>query len=144
MDARARRRGSLALGAVLVAQSLGCGTILYPERRGQRGGRIDAGVAVLDGVGLIFFILPGVVAFAVDFGDGAIYLPAGHGRNEIRRVPFDPKDGGAAAAEAVVRAETGCAVRLDAEELRSVAARPAELPRLFAGAPEREGSCGPE
>jgi hypothetical protein len=52
-----------------------CGTLLYPERRGQTGGRIDPGVAVMDGVGLIFFLIPGIIAFAVDFGTGAIYLP---------------------------------------------------------------------
>jgi hypothetical protein len=52
-----------------------CGTLLYPERRGQCCGRIDPGVAVMDGVGLIFFLIPGVIAFAVDFGTGAIYLP---------------------------------------------------------------------
>lgn len=65
---------SLALGAA--ALPLGaCGSILYPERRGQQGGRIDAGVAVLDGVGLLLFLIPGIIAFAVDFHTGAIYLP---------------------------------------------------------------------
>lgn len=66
----------LILGILLI-QQLGCGTILYPERRGQQGGRIDAGVAVLDGIGLLFFIIPGVIAFAVDFSTGAIFLPGG-------------------------------------------------------------------
>ena len=32
-------------------------------------------MAVLDGIGLLFFILPGVIAFAVDFSNGTIYLP---------------------------------------------------------------------
>lgn len=54
-----------------------CGTILHPERKGQRDGRIDAGVAVLDGIGLLFFIIPGVIAYAVDFSNGTIYLPGG-------------------------------------------------------------------
>ena len=52
-----------------------CGTLLYPERRGQTSGRIDPGVAVMDGVLLVFFIVPGVLAYAVDFSTGAIYLP---------------------------------------------------------------------
>ncbi len=52
-----------------------CGTILYPERRGQPAGKIDVGVAVLNGIGLLVFFVPGVIAFAVDFATGAIYLP---------------------------------------------------------------------
>jgi len=69
---------SLVVLAMLLIQQFGCGTIMYPERKGQRGGSIDAGVAVLDGIGLLFFIIPGVIAFAVDFSTGAIYLPGGH------------------------------------------------------------------
>lgn len=57
----------------------GCGTILYPERRGQRGGTLDTGVVILDGLGLLLFFVPGVIAFAVDFATGAIYLPEGEG-----------------------------------------------------------------
>jgi len=55
----------------------GCGTILYPERRGQRAGTLDCGVILLDGLGLLLFFVPGIIAFAVDFATGAIYLPAG-------------------------------------------------------------------
>ena len=55
----------------------GCGTILYPERNGQHAGSIDPLVAVLDGVGLLFFLIPGVIAFAVDFNNHSIYLPHG-------------------------------------------------------------------
>ena len=59
----------LALGL----QATACGTLLYPERRGQTTGRIDGGVAVMDGLLCLLFIVPGVVAFIVDFSDGAIY-----------------------------------------------------------------------
>jgi len=52
---------------------LGCGTILYPERRGHAGARIDVGVAVMDGFWCLFFLVPGIVAYIVDFGNGAIY-----------------------------------------------------------------------
>jgi hypothetical protein len=52
---------------------VGCGTLLYPERRGQHGGYIDTGVAVMDGFWCLVFIVPGVVAFIVDFSNGAIY-----------------------------------------------------------------------
>jgi hypothetical protein len=63
--------------ALLITQVTACGTLLYPERRGQTNGQIDIGVAVLDAIGLLFFFVPGVVAFGVDFITGAIYLPGG-------------------------------------------------------------------
>lgn len=67
---------SLTIFSIL-SGTMSCGTILYPERRDQPAGRIDVGVAVLDGIGLFFFLVPGVIAFAVDFTTGAIYLPPG-------------------------------------------------------------------
>jgi hypothetical protein len=60
---------------VLIVQLAGCGTLMYPERKGQKGGRIDVGVAALDGIGLLVFIVPGIVAYVVDFSNGTIYLP---------------------------------------------------------------------
>jgi|GEM_PF-439713 hypothetical protein len=63
--------------ALLITQVTACGTLLYPERRGQTSGQIDVGVAALDAIGLLFFFVPGVVAFGVDFITGAIYLPGG-------------------------------------------------------------------
>jgi hypothetical protein len=63
----------LALCTLLGLQLGGCGTILYPERRGQTAGHVDTGVAVMDGLWCLVFIIPGVVAFIVDFGNGAIY-----------------------------------------------------------------------
>ena len=77
MAAASRRRFiGISLALALALQSLSCGTVLYPERRGQPCGRLDAGVVALDAVGLILFLVPGIVAFAVDFATGAIYLPA--------------------------------------------------------------------
>jgi hypothetical protein len=61
----------------LVLQLAACGTLLYPERRGQKQGEIDVKVAVFDAIGLLFFIIPGLVAYIIDFETGAIYLPAG-------------------------------------------------------------------
>ncbi|MBN2419967.1 MAG: hypothetical protein JXL81_11320 [Deltaproteobacteria bacterium] len=66
-----------------------CGYFLYPERRGQTKGEIDLPVLVLDCVGLLFFIVPGVVALAVDFSSGTIYLPDSQKSSELREVPFD-------------------------------------------------------
>lgn len=68
--------GRVAALSVVVATS-GCGTILHPERRGQPAGRIDWKIAGLNGLGLILFFIPGVIAFAVDFNNGTIYLPPG-------------------------------------------------------------------
>lgn len=68
---------SALLAGSLLVQLSGCGTLLYPERRGQISGQIDPLVAVLNGVGILFFVVPGLIAFAIDFTTGAIYLPGG-------------------------------------------------------------------
>jgi len=53
-----------------------CGTIMYSERQKEpHSGKLDPNILILDGIGLLFFILPGIVAFGVDFYTGAIYLP---------------------------------------------------------------------
>ncbi|WP_417387478.1 hypothetical protein [Gimesia sp.] len=48
---------------------------MYPERRGQPAGDLDWRVVGLNSIGLLFFFVPGVIAFAVDFINGTIYLP---------------------------------------------------------------------
>ncbi len=63
--------------ATLVTQLAACGSIFYPDRRGQIEGRIDPLVAGLNAVGLLFYVIPGLIAFAVDFATGAIYLEPG-------------------------------------------------------------------
>lgn len=55
---------------------------MFPERQGQTSGKVDPNILLLDGIGLIFFIVPGLVAFVVDFATGAIYLPPGIERGE--------------------------------------------------------------
>lgn len=119
------RISSAVLLTVLVLHLASCGTLLYPERRGQAGGRIDPGVAILDGVGLILFVIPGAVAFAVDFITGAIYLPAGKKRSAIsdedetvQVVRVDPDKLTQQSIEEIVRRETGLTVRLDDKDVR--------------------------
>lgn len=73
-----------------IIQLSACGTLMYPERRGHKAGEIDVKVAVLDGLGLLFFIIPGVVAYIVDFDTGAIYLPSGK-RNMLKLEDGDIK-----------------------------------------------------
>ncbi len=63
------------LSIALVTQLTGCGTLFYPERKGLSGGRLDPAIVALDGLGLILFLIPGIVALGVDFYNGTIYLP---------------------------------------------------------------------
>lgn len=88
MPLRASRRQFLQ---ALVAGGLppaltGCGTIFFPERRGQPAGPLDWRIVALDALGLFFFFIPGIIAFAVDFTTGAIYLPP----HEYGQAPPDP------------------------------------------------------
>lgn len=72
---------AMSLTAYLFSAS-GCGVLLYPERQGQTGGNLDPAVVILNGVGLLFYVIPGLVAFAIDFHQGTIYLPNGTGHWE--------------------------------------------------------------
>ena len=96
---------------LLSFQLAACGTILYPERRNQKVGRIDVGVALLDGFWLFAGFIPGIIAFVVDFSTGAIYLPAKSARgpdyDHIRTVRFDPKNATQQQIEEIIRQETG-------------------------------------
>lgn len=65
------------LASSLLAQLAGCGTLFYPERRGQLNDQIDPAVAALNAIGILFYVVPGLIAFAIDFATGAIYLPEG-------------------------------------------------------------------
>lgn len=79
--------------SVFLLNVTGCGTILHPERKGQTDGRIDPAIAIMDGVGLLLFVIPGIIAFAVDFHNGTIYLPGTQGSlhddDGTRVVKFD-------------------------------------------------------
>lgn len=66
-----------AVVAALVTQLTACGTLFWPDRRGQIEGRIDPVVAALDAIGILFYVIPGLIAFGVDFATGAIYLNDG-------------------------------------------------------------------
>jgi hypothetical protein len=113
---------SALISFVLIFQLIGCGTILYPERKGQKGGRIDPGVAILDAVGLLFFVIPGVIAFAVDFSNGTIYLPgtsqSSLDTEGVRQVRFDPEHASMAHIEKIIKEETGYDVKLEQDSMR--------------------------
>ena len=65
------------LAASLLTQLTACGTLFFPDRRGQIEGRIDPVIAALDAVGILFYVIPGLIAVGIDFATGAIYLPGG-------------------------------------------------------------------
>lgn len=133
----------IPLGAALIAQTAGCGTMMYPERKGQTAGKIDVAVAALDAIGLLFLVIPGVIAFAVDFNNGAIYLPkAGKGLlnfNDLEKVRFDPQANAKASVETILRDKTGLAIRLGQPDLVVFRLKSVdEIPARFAAASLRE------
>ncbi len=70
--------GKLMSVAVIVSMlfATACGTLMYPERRGQEKGDLDGQVVIGNALFLLLGVVPGVVAFAVDYSTGALYLPA--------------------------------------------------------------------
>jgi hypothetical protein len=130
-----RLAGTLTVAGAVFLTS--CGTVLYPERRGQPAGRLDVGVVLLDGVGLLVFLVPGIIAFAVDFSTGAIYLPPEHAMlvptsgAELRKVQVDPAELTPERVESIVREKTGKTV-----SLKSGAYRAMRLQRLEQFTPE--------
>ena len=118
---------SVIVLVVLVTQIAGCGTIMYPERRGQKiHGAVDTRIAVLDAVGLLFFIIPGLVAFGVDFYTGAIYLRPGEeqvwgqtqNKPEIMVIRVEPNQLDRNLIEKIVGDHIGQTVSLDDQQLQ--------------------------
>lgn len=124
--------------AVLALQSAACGLLIYPERKGQKSGQIDPGVAILDAAGLIVFLVPGLVAFGVDFVTGCIYLPGGAKRADgaaPATIVLHPDELDAAGIERVVSAATGQTVDLGDPRVEAIAvADPVALQRTLAAA----------
>ncbi|XWO14319.1 hypothetical protein HPDP_01039 [Candidatus Hepatincola sp. Pdp] len=55
-----------------------CGTILKPYQVNKpHSDKLDVTVVVLDALGLLLFIIPGVVSYTVDYLNGTLYLPTG-------------------------------------------------------------------
>jgi len=130
-----RRRILRKLAVTLLASATpvalsGCGTILHPERRGQPAGRIDWKIAALNGLGLLLFFVPGVIAFAVDFNNGTIYLPPdgqASAKNfgaldaaDLRTVSLPVRRPEVPEIERVLRDEAGVVVNLSEERVQWV------------------------
>ena len=112
---------------LLAVQTASCGTLLYPERRGQPAGRLDAGVVALDAVGLLLFLIPGIIAFAVDFSNGTIYLPPEQtsysspaASEHLQTIHVNPAELTPQRLEAILRAQTGQPVCLEPGTYRAM------------------------
>ena len=124
---------SIILFPVMVMQMASCGTLLYPERRHSdiqvtpEGRRIDPAVAALDAVCLVFFIIPGIVAFAVDFATGAIYLQKGKEQSgntmpELQEkvvVQIIPNEMDKATLERIISREAGVTISFDDKRMQA-------------------------
>ncbi|GAB61511.1 MAG: polyribonucleotide nucleotidyltransferase [Candidatus Jettenia sp.] len=122
--------------ALLGFQVISCGTILYPERRNQEAGRIDVGVALMDGAWLLVGLVPGIIAFAVDFTTGAIYLPDSKSGqldyDHIRAIRFDPETTTCTQIEGIICKETSHDIKFSDEHIRySRVKTREELPAIF-------------
>ena len=106
-----------ALIAGLLTQISACGSIFYPDRRGQIDGKIDPAIAALNAFGLLFYIIPGVIAFAVDFATGAIYYgPGEHAQVDPQKLqPAINPDGSVdnLKLQAIIKTELGRSLPLD-------------------------------
>jgi hypothetical protein len=121
-----KRVAVILLVAVLVIQPTACGTILHPERRGQPAGRLDPGIVLLDGIGLLLFLIPGVIAFAVDFTTGTIYLPpegslamSPTDRQRLQTLKVDPAQLTAQKLSMIVSDQTGKSVQIESGNYRA-------------------------
>ncbi|MGN0870937.1 MAG: hypothetical protein ACI4UV_07060 [Victivallales bacterium] len=64
----------VALAGVLMLQLTACGTLFHAERKGQQAStQVDPTVLILDCCGLLFGIIPGVVAIVIDYSNKTIY-----------------------------------------------------------------------
>ncbi len=83
--------------------------------------KIDPIVAVADAIGLLFFFIPGVIAFAVDFNNGTIYKS---GKRHSSLTPAELKSVSPngkldkAALSVLMSKKLGLAVNLDASSLQ--------------------------
>ncbi|MNV83437.1 hypothetical protein D3C71_1772450 [compost metagenome] len=96
-------------------------------------------VAALNAVGILFYVIPGLIAFGIDFATGAIYLPNGHSAQvdpqELRKVVDAEGKIDHARLKVLIEQQTGHSLPLDdprlihssasAEQLAAYGLRPA-------------------
>lgn len=120
-----RRTATLGLAAGAATLLSSCGTILYPDRINQkRRGDVDFMIVGLDAVGLIFFLVPGIIAFAVDFGTGAIYFPEERDRHNREQTIFDKMESQTRldqpAIERIASRRAGTTIDLDQKNVQAM------------------------
>jgi len=111
---------------LVIVELTGCGYFLYPERRGQKPvGRVDPAIAVLDALGLLLFVVPGVIAFAVDITNGTLYFPSGHRHSslppkteKITMIRVNASELNRERFEEIIEKYAGVPVRLDQQNLK--------------------------
>ena len=60
----------------LLGTAISCGTIMKPYQINQpNSGQLDATIVLLDSLGLVLFIFPGIIALTVDYSNGTLFLP---------------------------------------------------------------------
>jgi hypothetical protein len=105
------------LAAALLTQLTACGTLFFPDRRGQIEGRIDPVVAGLNAIGILFYVIPGLIAFGIDFATGAIYLPDGQTAQvdpqDLKQVVDADGNVDPAKLKALIEVQTGHSLPLD-------------------------------
>ena len=97
MILRLKRFFATVILVALLVSLTSCGYFLYPERRYQQKGEVDFPIMILDGSSLLFAAVAGqaviavigVVALAVDFTSGSVYLPAKDKKAGLEVFPFD-------------------------------------------------------
>ncbi|MCJ0971771.1 polyribonucleotide nucleotidyltransferase [Pseudomonas sp. PS1] len=115
MRTRSRVIGGV-LAVSLFTQLSACGTLFYPDRRGQIDGKIDPAIAVANAIGLLFYVIPGLIAFGIDFATGAIYLPDDNYSMAPEKLQEAIGADGVvdqAKLKAIIEAETGRSLPLD-------------------------------
>ena len=69
----------------------------------------------------MFAIVPGVIAFAVDFSNGCIYLPDRRHDDrsaQLKQIKFDPKHTSLAQIERIIKDQTGQTVYLTQDNIQ--------------------------
>ena len=118
-----------SFAAALLLVHTACGTLFYPERHGRRSGRVDPAILLLDGALLFFFVIPGLVAFAIDFYTGGIYMSDGHGR--AMRIDVSPAELSEARLEAILSEHAGRPIDLDDPALQRLRVPPGTDPEVL-------------
>ncbi len=117
---------SVTILVLFLFEFTSCGSIIYKERVFKKHSRrVDPKVAIMDGILMFFFLIPGAVAFGVDFATGAIFLP--HGKkawstlnrpDEITVIKVDPEKLNKEMIEKILSEYTGKEIILDEQNLQ--------------------------